>query len=205
VAQVHAIIGASYGAMTALAFAARYPQAVGRIVIMSGGAEPHPASSASRELQRRTVALAIEAGRGEDGLAIARGLAMLTYRTREEFEARFKGGMAGDDVLGASEPGAYLRARGEAYLTVMSPQRFLSLSASIDRHRVDPASIQVPALLIGSDSDPLVPPSQMRSLMQGYGGPARLHLLPSFYGHDMFLKDSEPLGQLVGPYLGEEL
>src|SRR3546814_11446298 len=86
-------------------------------------------------------------------------MAMLSYRTSEEFERRFAGGLGGEEPLGRTEPGDYLRARGEAFQAVMSPGRFLSLSASIDRHRIDPAAITTPALLIGAESDQLVPPS----------------------------------------------
>ena len=38
---------------------------------------------------------------------------MLSYRTREEFALRFAGGICGEAVLGRSDPGAYLRNRGE--------------------------------------------------------------------------------------------
>jgi homoserine O-acetyltransferase len=187
--RVHAIIGASYGAMVALALGQHFPERVERLVIVSAGAEPDPASTAARDIQRRIVALGLETGNGDEALAIARGLAMLTYRSREEFEQRFAGGIEGVETLSPSEPGSYLKARGEAYRAIMSPGRFLSLSASIDRHRVDPREIRAPALLIGSTSDRLVPPSQMESLGRLYGGPSRLQFVSSFFGHDMFLKD----------------
>ena len=85
----------------------------------------------------------------------------------------------------------------------MTPQRFVSLSASIDRHSVDPGRIRVPTLLIGAESDQLVPPAQMEALAQGIAGPATLHLLPSLFGHDMFLKDADRVGALVAPFLRE--
>src|SRR5439155_1768016 len=149
------ISGASYGGMVGLALAATEPERVDRLVVISRGAEPHPVSTAARELQRRVVSLGIDAGRGEEALAIARGMAMLTYRTPQEFQVRFDGGI--DDCFPAScsAPGGYLRARGQAFLSVMSPPRFLSLSGSIDRHRVHPDRIAAPVLLIGADSDQL--------------------------------------------------
>lgn len=189
--RIDAFVGASYGGMIGLAFAEAYPDRVARIAIISADAAPHPTSTASRELQRRVVRLAMEQGRGPDGLAIARGLAMLTYRSPEEFDARFEGGICGEDPLTCSAPGAYLRARGEAYGAVMSPGRFLSLSASIDRHRCTPERIATPATLIGASSDQLVPPGQMQRLADRLAGPATLHLLPCRYGHDMFLKEPD--------------
>jgi homoserine O-acetyltransferase len=195
------IIGASYGGMVALALADARPELVERLVIISANAVPHPAATAARELQRRVVALGLAAGRGADALAIARGLAMLTYRTAEEFSERFEGGIETSSPLCQSAPGAYLDARGRAFLNVMSPGRFLSLSASIDRHRVDPSTIKTPALLIGAESDLLVPPTQLRALAATLGGPVKLHLQPSLVGHDMFLKDAAAIGEIVRPFL----
>lgn len=201
VARVHAVVGASYGGMIALALGQHFPERAERLVVISADARPHPAATAIRELQRRIVALGLASGRAGEALSIARGLAMLSYRTREEFAERFDGGMAGEAALGRSDAGAYLRSRGEAFVARMTPQRFLSLSASIDRHHVDPARIAVPSLLIGADSDQLVPPAQMAALAGALAGPVDLHLLPSLYGHDMFLKDVDRFSALVEAFL----
>lgn len=194
-------VGASYGGMVALSLAALAPARVDRLVIVSADASPHPTATALRELQRRTVALGMANGCGTEALAIARGMAMLTYRTAEEFGDRFEGGLASEDPLGATQPGAYLSACGAAFVGRMSPGRFLSLSGSIDRHRVDPAAVTAPALLIGAESDQLVPPGQMAALAERLGGPASLHMRRSRYGHDMFLKDAARIGELVAPFL----
>jgi homoserine O-acetyltransferase len=196
-----AIVGASYGGMVALAFAELFPDRVERIVVISAGAEPHAAASAARELQRRVVALGLASGQREEALSIARGLAMLTYRTAEEFSERFRGGLADADPLGCTEPGRYLRARGDAFQAVMTPERFLSLSASIDRHRIDPSAISTPTLVIGATSDALVPAEQLSQLAERLGGESELHLLPSLYGHDMFLKEAAGIGRLVTRFL----
>lgn len=198
--SVHAVIGASYGGMIALAFAARYPERVAKLVVISAAATPHSYSTAQRELQRRVVALGVEAGRGEEGLAIARGMAMLTYRTSAEFGVRFEGGIVEESPLAPSAPGAYLRARGAAYPGVMSPGRFLSLSASIDRHAVDPAAVRCPVLAIGATSDTNVPAAQMEALAAALPD-ARLHLRDCLQGHDMFLVEAEAIGATIGPFL----
>lgn len=195
------IIGASYGGMVALRLAADHPERVTRLVVISADAAPHPMATAYRELQRRIVALGIDAGRGADALSIARGLAMCTYRSPEEFDGRFAGGCDEDDPRAVSDPGAYLRACGERFVSRMSPGRFLSLSASIDRHRVDPNRVSAPTLLIGASSDQLVPPVQMRKVADALGGWSDLHMLDSLYGHDMFLKEPARIAALVAPFL----
>ncbi|HYJ53240.1 MAG TPA: alpha/beta fold hydrolase [Allosphingosinicella sp.] len=200
--RAEAVIAASYGGMVALALARHFPERLRRLVAISAPATPHPASTAARELQRRVVALALESSRGAEGLAIARGLAMLTYRTREEFGLRFEGGIGEADPLAVSEPGRYLRARGEAYQNVMSPGRFLSLSAAIDRHRVDPSRITIPVLVIGATSDIIVPAAQTEALAAALPD-ARLHILDCLYGHDMFLKEADKIGALAAAFLEE--
>jgi homoserine O-acetyltransferase/O-succinyltransferase len=198
---VHAVIGASFGGMIGLAFAEAFPERIRKLVVISADAAPHPASTACRELQRRVVRLGLDEGRGEEALAIARGMAMLTYRTPQEFRERFAGGIDGTDPLTCSAPGAYLRARGADYPAVMSPERFLSLSASIDRHTCRPERIGTPAFLIGATSDQLVPPEQMQDLADQLAGPSELHLLPCLYGHDMFLKEAGRVGAIVADWL----
>ena len=200
VAAADVIVGASYGGMVALAFAEAFPDRVRRLALVCAPASPHPASTASRELQRRVVAMGLTLGSGAEALSIARGMAMLTYRTPEEFAARFAGGTQDPSSLCVSAPGAYLRARGDTYGEVMTPERFLSLSASIDRHRVDPARVPHRTLVIGAESDRLVPPDQLRALAAALPQ-GSLHLIDSLYGHDMFLKEAAALGRSIAPLL----
>lgn len=199
--KVHGFVGASYGGMIGLSLAQYFPKRLERLVVISAADVPHPAATAWRELQRRVVALGIESGTKNEALAIARGMGMMSYRTAPEFEQRFTGGLDSEDTLGRTQPGEYLRARGQAFQRVMTPERFLSLSASIDRHRVDPEDITTPTLLIGAETDQLVPASQLQALAQRLAGPVELHIVSSLYGHDMFLKEARRMGELIKPFL----
>jgi homoserine O-acetyltransferase len=203
VTQPAVLLGASYGGMVALALAKAEPQRVDKLVLVCAAHEPHPASTASRELQRRVVSLGLLAGRGDEALAIARGMAMLTYRTPNEFEQRFEGGISEPSPLCCSKPGEYLRARGQAFRSVMSPGRFLSLSASIDRHCIDVSGISAPCLIIGAESDQLVFAGQLRELATRLDR-SNLHLLDSLYGHDMFLKEAERVGEIIGRFMAAD-
>src|SRR5690349_22233647 len=91
IASLRAIAGASYGGMVALAFGERFPDRVARLIVISAADRAHPMASAWRVVQRRIVKFAIESGQPAQGLELARALAMATYRSPEEFAARFAG------------------------------------------------------------------------------------------------------------------
>ena len=203
VERLHGFVGASYGGMVALAFARLFPERVERLAVICAAHRPHPMATAWRGIQRRILAFAADAGRPEEGVALARQLAMTTYRTPEEFAERFTGAIpdGGDDA----EVCGYLKARGDAYAAVASPARYASLSAAIDRHSEEPEAIHTPALLVGAESDRLVPIEDIRELADRLGAPARLVELSSPYGHDSFLKDAHLIAPHLRAWLDEPL
>lgn len=193
VARLDAIVGASYGGMVALAFAERHPDLVQRLVVISAADRPHPMATAWRSVQRATVRYALNKGDGPEGLRLARALAMATYRTPAEFSVRFDAEPTRIDGRFQFPVESYLLARGDAYASSYVPEAFLCLSESIDLHRVDAASIRVPATLVAVREDQLVPIADMRALLQRLDGPADLVELSSLYGHDAFLKERSAL------------
>jgi homoserine O-acetyltransferase len=201
VRRAHAWVGASYGAMVGLAFAARHPERLGRLAAISGAERPSAMSLAWRGIQRRVFEFACDAGKPEEGLALARQLAMTTYRSAEEFEGRFDRTL-GDD--GLSDLCRYLVARGEAYPRRMGPQRWWSLSRSLDTHAVDPAAVDVPATLIASSTDQIAPLEQMRSLAARLPRLERLEVIDSAFGHDAFLKEAPRLNPILRNLLSAE-
>ena len=129
-------------------------------------------------------------------------MAMTTYRTSREFGERFVGGITTSAPLAPSEPRAYLDARGAAFADVMSAGRFLSLSASIDRHSVDPAAVTVPTLVVATEEDQIVPLVQAAQFAAALGGQASFRVIRSIYGHDSFLKEPAMIETLVHEHLG---
>lgn len=197
VRRLEALVGASYGGMVALAFAALFPERVARLVVLSAAHEPHPMATAVRAVQRRIVREALRRGCGAEGLALARALAMTTYRTDRELAARFDGAWSLVDDAPRFPVEEYLDHCGRRYLETSSPERFLCLSQSIDLHRVDPAEVTVPVTLAMVEGDPIAPPWQMESLAGRLGGPVRLHRIDSVFGHDAFLKEAGAIGNLL--------
>jgi homoserine O-acetyltransferase len=191
--RVHAIIGASYGGMVALAFAERFGAAVERLVVISAPHESHPMSTALRTLQRRVVELGLETGRSSDAMSIARGIAMTTYRSAGEFAERF----AGEPL----QVDAYLRDRGGRFAATMRPERFLALSHSTDVHRVDPSRITTPTTIVAAEGDTIVPREQLLMLANRLSGARHLVDLNTRVGHDAFLVETAKVSSIISSAL----
>jgi homoserine O-acetyltransferase len=198
VERVHAFVGASYGGMVGLAFAERYPARLERLLAISAPHEPHPMSTALRGLQRRIVKLGLETGRTRSALAIARGLAMTTYRSTREFGERFNvlpETVHDNDAEFPVE--SYLAHHGEKFADTWAAERFLALSLSGDLHRVDPSRISTPTVIVAAENDAIVPGEQLEALARSIAAPTRLIPLPSRHGHDAFLTEAATLGGIL--------
>jgi homoserine O-acetyltransferase len=195
--HVASFIGASYGGAVALAFGEAFPSRVGQLIILSSAERSHPQATAYRSLQRGVVRDAISQGDGAAGLRRARGLAMVGYRTAEEFRARFDARPTREGGRFRFAVEEYLEARGKDFAERFDPQAFLTLSESLDLHDVDPGKVVVTTHLVAAKSDLIVPLEQMVSLRERLGEPSYLHTLESLYGHDAFLKEPAEIGRLL--------
>lgn len=191
VERLHSLIGASYGGMVALAFAERYPARLERLVVIGAAHRSHPMATAIRTVQRRIVELGIETGRPSEALALARGLALTTYRSASEFSRRFTAPRMVEAV------DRYLRGHGERFAAVFAPERYLALSLSADTHHVDPERITTPAVVVAIEEDAIVPREQVVELASRLGGPARFTELPSGKGHDGFLTEHDAIASIL--------
>ena len=187
--RVALFVGCSYGAMVALQFAAAHGHRVDRVLAISGCDRAHPYSSAARALQRRAVALGSLQCDTAAGLALARELAMLTYRTPEEFSSRFDAAptLTQGRVRCAAED--YLDHCGQRFAASFSPTGFVRLSESLDLHELAAEEIRVPVTIVAVAEDRLVPLADAERLVARLGGPSALRVLHSAYGHDAFLKE----------------
>jgi homoserine O-acetyltransferase/O-succinyltransferase len=197
IASVVAFVGSSYGAMVALAFAARHANKVEKLVLLAGAHRAHPISTAQRAIQRQILRLGQSTGQVEQALSLARQLAMTTYRGSEEFARRFTSTPDYRDGRFHFPVEDYLEHAGRRFVQRFDVERFLALSESIDLHEIAPESVNVPATLIGFPSDRLVPLADLCELQRRLRGSATLEVIDSPYGHDAFLKETHQLAPLL--------
>ncbi len=202
--NVHALVGASYGAMVGLQFAARHGQRLKHLLVVSAAHRAHPFASAWRSIQRNIVRLGKRCGHSGDGLSLARQLALLSYRTPEEFAQRFDADPVATDNAFAVAAEPYLKVRGDEFAGRFHADAFVRLSESIDLHTITPESVRVPVTVVGIAEDRLVPIEDIYGLSERLPSLRCLHVLNSVYGHDAFLKEAGAVAVILRNVLGGE-
>lgn len=226
-----AVVGGSMGGMVALEWAVMFPERVRGLAAIATCAQSSALQIAWSAVQRRAIAFD-PAWRGGDyydapdgegphrGLALAREVAQITYRTGGLFEERF--GRAAidpiDDGLGLwqrFDVEGYLDHHGTKLVRRFDANSYLRLSRAMDLHDVargrggvGPALARVRArtLVASIDSDLLYPPSEQTTIADGIeagGAPVRRIGITSPHGHDAFLLEPEQLGPPITALLEE--
>ena len=156
-----------------------------------------------------------------EGLAIARMVAQVTFRSDDVFTERFgrEPGRRATPTSPTSGNGSRWSATSTTTATswcaASTPTRYLVLGKAMDLHDVARgrgsraaalARIQAPVLSIGIWSDMLYPSYQQRRLAElvvEAGAPAEYVEIDSPHGHDAFLIDVDQVGDAVSKFLAE--
>ncbi len=138
------------------------------------------------------------------GLATARMIAMITYRSFGSFQTRFgRDTMEDDDAL--FRVASYLRYQGEKLVQRFDANCYVHLTQQMDSHDVARGrgdyvdilhQIEQHALVVGIDSDVLYPLDEQRELVRHLPN-AHLAILEAPHGHDSFLIELETLSDIV--------
>ena len=196
------VTGGSLGGMVALEWAATFPERTDAAVVFAAPAAHTAWAIGWNHVQRR----AIDAGGPEAGLAIARMVGMLTYRTPQEFEARF-GRQPGDAEAFAAQ--SYLSRHGTKLVARFDAKSYRTLLGAMDAHDVGrgrggTASALAPlgARLtgVGIPGDGLYPEDVVRGWVGEAG--ATYAELRSTHGHDGFLIEPDAAGAILAGALG---
>ena len=226
VRQVAAAMGASMGGMQALELALvdreAGPDRVRRLILVGMGAA-HQAWQIGLGEAHRMAVRADPRWRGGDfpaddppaaGLAAARAMGMMTYRSAALFAERF-GRTPHEPRLEPGDPRfaieSYLRYQGQKLATRFDAGAYVRLTEAMDAHdvgqgrgRQDVATalgrLSADALCVGISSDLLYPPAETRALADLIPN-GRYAELDSPFGHDAFLVDVEALDALARPFL----
>jgi homoserine O-acetyltransferase len=220
------VIGGSLGGMQALEWAIMYPAMVGSIVPIATSAAHSAWCIGISETQRLAI-MNDPAWQGGDytvqperGLAIARSIAMISYRSQQSFTARFgRGGNAPgdghervrifDEIPPSFAVESYLRYQGQKLAGRFDANTYLYLTRAMDLHDVCAGrgsmrdvlgSITARVLSIGISSDVLYPPHEQRGIASAIPG-AEYAEIDSPHGHDAFLIEFDAMNTLLRRFL----
>ena len=216
-----AVVGGSMGGMHALEWAATHPERVRRLAILASPPASTADQIASNMLQLETIRMDprfeggeyYDAATGEGphrGLALARRMAMLNYRSPIELNSRFQRSWQSDlSPLGHGGRFAvesYLDFHGNKFTRRFDANSYITLVEAMNSHDVgrDRGGIEdalravtATTLVLGIDKDRLFPLEGQhriaRSIPNTLDGDEAV-VLTSDFGHDGFLIETDVVG-----------
>jgi homoserine O-acetyltransferase/O-succinyltransferase len=206
--------GGSLGGMVALEWGRVASIYTDRLVVFAAPAVASPQAIAWNAVQRMSIEADPAWGGGhyypgkgpEAGLAAARALAMITYRSGPEFQARF--GRTSSRSPGQFDVEYYLRRQGEKLVARFDAGSYVALTRIMDLQDVGDlssagrdTSLRVGQVIgVGIDSDILYLPAEVRDWVAGYraaGANAEYREIASLYGHDAFLMEWDQVERIL--------
>lgn len=217
VRRVAAAVGASMGGMQVLEWAF-HGEFVQTLIPVAVGGRHSAWCIAWSEAQRQAIytdpdwkdGRYTDDRRPESGLATARMMAMISYRSQHEFGQRFGRSLMpvnGAAPLYAAE--SYLRHQGKKLVRRFDANCYVHLTHQMDSHDVARGrgeyeevlrSIEQPTLVVGITTDVLYPLDEQRELVDLLPR-AQLEILEAPYGHDSFLIETDRMSELIEGWL----
>lgn len=227
--RVLAAIGGSLGGMQVLEWAVSYPDQVEGIIPIAACGRFHPQGIALNEVQRQAITKDPEYKGGwyydgpgpRAGLATARMLGMITYRSDEsmwkQFGRQTKGAADGPfrGFKATFEVESYLHHQGDALVRRFDANSYVYLTRAMDLHDIGRGRggyreayelVKARSLVVGIRSDLLFPTYQqleMADLLARAGNKASYFEMDSPWGHDAFLMDYHLLEQPIREFLAQ--
>lgn len=226
------VVGGSMGGMQALEWAAMYPSRVRSLIPIATAAGASPMQIGWSAVERLAIAQDpkwrggwyYDADDGDgpwQGLALAREISQITYRTTEVFDERFGREIYDPrtefDQWGRFQVESYLDHHGQKLVRRFDANSFLVLSKAMDLHDLGRGrggiakvlgGFRMPVLTASITSDILYPSYQQAELcklIEDGGGSCSYHVVESPQGHDGFLLESVALGPRIASVLDQAL
>lgn len=203
--RIHTAIGGSFGGNQVLEFATTYQGDIDHLVLVASCSRESAWGIAVHESQRLALksdpTFGTENG-GEAGMKAARSMAMLTYRTSDAFVAQQTDNDEKTDDFRAS---SYIQYQGDKFAKRFNALCYHYLTKCLDSHNIGRdrggevkalRDIQVPTLVIGIESDALIPTRFQRFIAENMPH-ATYQEIPSDFGHDGFLIETEKITQKI--------
>ncbi|MDA8210682.1 MAG: homoserine O-acetyltransferase [Clostridia bacterium] len=227
ISKLKAVAGGSMGGMQVLEWAVTYPEWVEKAICIAASGWLYPQAIAFNEVGRRAIMIDPKwqggryyPGKGPvDGLAVARMIGTITYKSDESMNHRFGRKLCSEDpgryfcFDEQFEVESYLHYHGSALVKRFDANCYLYLTKAMDLHDVSYgydsheaalSRIQAGVLVMGISSDILFPTYQQKEIVEilrKCAKKAQYFELNSPHGHDGFLIEFEQIGPVIQRFL----
>ena len=236
--RLHAVVGGSMGGMQALSFAANWPQRTRAALVIASTARHSAQNIAFHEVGRQAImadpkwrggdyyGVSGKGGKGpENGLAVARMAAHITYLSEEGMHEKFgrklqdrPDGTKGTKTFGFDadfQIESYLRHQGLSFTDRFDANSYLYITRAMDYFDLAEehggklaqafAGSKARFCLVSFDTDWLYPTAESRTIahaLNASGAAVSFVELSAPFGHDSFLLDVPALDRVIKGFLG---
>ena len=225
---LHAVVGGSMGGMQALSLAANWPDRARRVLVIASTSRHSAQNIAFHELGRQAIMAdprwqdgSYYGGDGPDnGLAVARMAAHITYLSEEALTGKFGRNLQDREAKSFGfdadfQVESYLRYQGSGFPRRFDANSYLYITRAMDYFDLAEehggkladafAGTDARFCLVSFDSDWLYPTSESRHVVHALnaaGAAVSFVELSAPHGHDSFLLDVPALDRVIGGFLG---
>lgn len=208
--QINVAIGGSFGGYQALEFTYAFKK-IDHLILIATAAKESPWNIALHEAQRMAL-LSDESfplkkkSVAKKALAACRAMAMLAYRTFDSFSLTQTDDSPQTDHYKAV---SYVQYQGEKFVNRFQAHCYYYLLKCLDTHHIGRGrgglknalqKIDSQSLVIGIDTDVLIPTSQQKELFNCLQN-AVYQEITSIYGHDGFLIETPQITEKIESFL----
>jgi len=226
--QLYAVIGGSMGGMLTLSWAATYPNRVRAAMVIASTAKHSAQNIAFHEVGRQAI-MADPNWRGgdyyedgkspDDGLAVARMAAHITYMSEQGLTEKFGRQLQNRDAKTFGfdadfQIESYLRHQGISFTDRFDANSYLYITRAMDYWDLaeDHGGVLANAFkgtlarfcLVSFDTDWLYPTAESKAIVHALnaaGAPVSFVELASPFGHDAFLMDTPGLDRVIDGFV----
>ncbi|BDW81389.1 homoserine O-acetyltransferase [Erythrobacter sp. Dej080120_24] len=222
--RLHAVVGGSMGGMQALSLAANWPDRAARVLVIASTARHSAQNIAFHEVGRQAI-MADPAwadgdyyasdARPDNGLAVARMAAHITYLSEEGLTEKFGRRLQDRDAKSFGfdadfQVESYLRYQGSGFTQRFDANSYLYITRAMDYFDLAEehggkladafADSRARFCLVSFDTDWLYPTAESRHIVHALnatGAKVSFVELSAPHGHDSFLLEHEQLDRVV--------